>query len=142
MVKESIRLSYGVPGKIPRQVPPEGATFCGERIPAGTMLSMACYVYHNCDEYFPDASQFQPERWLDASQSADLDKKFISFSRGSRSCIGTNLAYAELFYTFAYLIRNFELELFDTTERDMEWHDAFVVATFGHLKVKVRKVER
>ena len=24
---------------------------------------------------------------------------------------------------------------------EYRWHDAFVVATFGHLKVKVRKIE-
>lgn len=84
------------------------------------MLSMSCYVYHNNDEYFSDAKHFKPERWLDSTQSADLEKHFISFSRGSRGCIGTNLAYAELFYTFAYMFRNFELQLFETTERDME----------------------
>lgn len=88
---------------------------------------------------FPDAEHFKPERWLDPAQSAALEKSYISFSRGSRGCIGMNLAYAELFYTFAYLFRNFELELFETTQHDMEWHDAFVVATFGHLRAKVRK---
>lgn len=39
VVKESLRLSYGIPGRIPRVVPPEGATFCGEHIPPGVSCS-------------------------------------------------------------------------------------------------------
>jgi cytochrome P450 len=105
------------------------------------MVSMSCYVYHQNPAYFPRASEFLPERWLEEKSAAEVEKNFISFSRGSRNCIGMNLAYAELFYGFAYLFRRFELARGDMTDRDMEWHDAFVVATFGHLKVKLRRMD-
>jgi cytochrome P450 len=106
------------------------------------MLSMSCYVYHQHEPYFPRASEFWPDRWLDEKSAAEAEKNFIAFSRGSRNCIGMNLAYAELFIGFAYLFRRFEMERAEgMTDRDMEWHDAFVVATFGHLRVKLREVQ-
>ncbi|KAI4245245.1 MAG: hypothetical protein L6R40_002602 [Gallowayella cf. fulva] len=37
-VKESLRLSLGAPGRLPRVVPETGATFCGRDIPAGVSL--------------------------------------------------------------------------------------------------------
>lgn len=35
VIKESLRLSYGVPGRMPRVVPNGGAVLCGQNIPAG-----------------------------------------------------------------------------------------------------------
>lgn len=102
---------------------------------------MTCYTYHQNPDYFPNASQFMPERWLDEKAAAENDKHFIAFSRGSRNCIGMNLAYAELFYGFAYLFRRFEMTKAEgMTDHDMEWHDAFVVATLGHLRVMVKEL--
>lgn len=143
VVKESIRLSYGVPGKIPRQVPPGGTTLCEQYIPAGTMLSMCALVYHNHEDYFNRASEFIPERWLGGSaREAETEKSFISFSRGSRNCIGMHLAYAELFYGFAYLFRRFEIvRAHGMSDSDMEWYDTFVVSTVGHLKVNLKRRE-
>ena len=110
------------------------------------------------DQYFPNAKTFKPERWL-AADTNELENRMLSFSKGSRGCMGIkyefqtlmyeseahiehSLAYAELFTTFAYVFREFDLELYDTTTHDMDWHDAFTPATFGHLKVKVKNVAR
>ena len=38
----------------------------------------------------------------------------ISFGRGPRSCIGMNLAYAQMYIVMANVFRKFDLELFDT----------------------------
>ena len=48
-----------------------------------------------------------------------------------------NLAYAELYLVVAHLFRRFEMELFETTEWDMEWKDFFTTVFRGHLKVRV-----
>lgn len=66
----------------------------------------------------------------------------LSFSRGSRSCIGINLAYATLHLTVAHLFRRFEVKTTGyTTEADMEWKDRFVPQANGRIKgfVKVRE---
>jgi cytochrome P450 len=139
VIRETLRLSYGVPGKLPRVVPPGGAELAGTFLPGGTTVSMACYVYHHHEPFFERPDEFLPERWLDPEKATELERAWIPFSRGSRNCIGQNLAWSELFYTFAYLFRRFEISNGGTTERDMEWHDAFVVATFGHLRVRLRR---
>jgi cytochrome P450 len=145
VIKESLRLSYGVPGKLPRVVPADGAELAGRFIPGGTTISMSCHTYHHNPAFYRDDPDiFLPERWLrqegDDGKARD-EEPLISFSRGSRGCLGQNLAYAELHYTIAYLLRCFELEVVETTEHDMDWHDAFVVATYGHLKVTAKRRE-
>lgn len=35
VVKESLRLGYGLPGRVPRVVPKEGAVLCDQKIPGG-----------------------------------------------------------------------------------------------------------
>jgi hypothetical protein len=91
----------------------------------------------------------------------------VSFSRGSRSCIGikyvvlhvhnqrnshlpctrkfqltpSSLAYATLHLTVAHLFRRFEITTTGyTTEEDMEWNDRFVPVPNGRIKglVKIR----
>lgn len=105
------------------------------------MLSMAAYVYHTHEPYYSRPDEFLPERWI-GDTAQDAESHLISFSRGSRNCLGLQLAYAELFYTFAYMFRRFEITLSENmNESDMEWHDAFLVAFFGHLKVRVKKTD-
>jgi hypothetical protein len=39
VVKESLRFSFGVPGRIPRVVPVEGAVICGQHVPPGVRIN-------------------------------------------------------------------------------------------------------
>ena len=66
---------------------------------------------------FPDPERFDPERWL---QEQRLDKYLTNFCKGTRGCLGINLAYAELFLAFAGVFRRFDFELFDTTVDDVK----------------------
>ncbi|ETI24063.1 hypothetical protein G647_03432 [Cladophialophora carrionii CBS 160.54] len=140
VVKEALRMSMGVPGRMARVVPEGGAVLCGQKIPGGTAITSVCYCYHFDPEVFPSPHTFDPDRWL-SPDAPKLEARFMAFSKGPRSCIGINLAYAELYLNLAYMVRRFELEAFDTTDKDMEWKDNFVVSTKGHLRVKVRRVE-
>lgn len=45
-----------------------------------------------------------PERWL---KGENLDRHLFSFSKGSRQCIGINLAYAELYMVLAGVFRRY-----------------------------------
>jgi hypothetical protein len=52
-----------------------------------------------------------------------------------------SLAYAELFTTLGYVFRKFDLQLCGTTEHEMNWHDCYTPATFGHLKVTIKELD-
>ena len=89
VIKESLRFSYGVPGRIPRIVPEEGAVIAGYNVPAGTSVGHSAFCYHTDDAHFENAREYRPERWLESAEKyAELDSKMLSFSRGPRGCLG------------------------------------------------------
>lgn len=137
IVKESIRLGYGVPGRLPRKVPAGGATFCGQHVPAGFAICSTAYGIHTNEAYFTNAAEFRPERWL-GDEKLELEKKLVSFSRGTRSCLGMNMAYAEMYLTFAYVFRRFDLKPSGTVAKDIEeWKDCFLPMVRKHLEVTI-----
>jgi cytochrome P450 len=59
-------------------------------IPPGTAIGMTSILIHTNPEIFPEPDRFYPERWLndDGSQRKDLERFLLSFSKGSRQCLG------------------------------------------------------
>jgi cytochrome P450 len=151
-VQECIRLSYGVCTRLQRIAPDETLAFNdGNKdwyIPPGTPVSMTSVLIHHDESVFPNSRKFLPERWIGNPQ---LSKYLVSFSKGTRQCIGINLAYAELYVALARIFRaygsediRFEgdagyLELFDTTMYDVELtKDVFIpVGPDGSKGVRV-----
>ncbi|EXJ73188.1 uncharacterized protein A1O5_02948 [Cladophialophora psammophila CBS 110553] len=144
-IKEGLRLSNGVSTRLQRIDPDNPVVFVdrtkhrGKRyvLPPGTPLSMTAMLVHFDESVFPQPLSFAPDRWLhhaDADSPAPaLDKYLVPFSRGTRQCIGMNLAYAELYITLAMVFRVYGspdvrmkgdrgyLELFETEwARDVE----------------------
>ena len=90
---------------------------------------MSTYIQHRNEDLFPDAETFNPDRWL-GTHNSELEKYLVNFSKGTRSCLGINLAKAELFLTLAMIFRRFDLELFETDRSDVDMaHDFFVPYT-------------
>ncbi|MCJ1345383.1 hypothetical protein MMC31_003590 [Peltigera leucophlebia] len=116
VVNEAIRLSHGTIFRSSRVAPTESLTYKGLVIPPGSPVSMSSYFVLMDPEVFPDPESFKPERWIQATeQGQNLTRFLIAFTKGSRICLGINLAYAELYITIASLLRRFDLELFETT---------------------------
>lgn len=90
VLKESLRLSYGVPGPISRIVPPGGATIAGRKVPAGAAVSHSAFLYHTDASAFPEPGVWRPERWIEAdpNQEHEMKRAWMPFSRGSRQCLG------------------------------------------------------
>jgi len=128
VVKEALRLSYGVCTRLQR-VPYEDLSFEDWIIPAGTPVGMTSTLIHHDESIFPNSKEFQPERWIEDSR---LDRYLVSFSKGSRQCVGMNLAYAEMYLWLSGVFRRFGsnevrfegdegiFELVDTTIEDVE----------------------
>ena len=53
----------------------------------------------------------------------------------------SSLAYCEIYITLAHLLRRYDLELYQTTQEDMEWKDSFAPMTKGPLRVLLKKAE-
>ena len=110
VIKEALRLSYGVSSRLQRVSPDsplyftDSATKTQWQIPANTPVSMTSVMVHHDEAIFPDSWSFVPERWIENPQ---LDRYLVSFSKGTRQCLGINLAYAELFICLSSLFKRF-----------------------------------
>lgn len=52
-------------------------------------MSMSSYLVHHDESIFPDSYSFKPERWIEVGDKSDrLTKYMVSFTRGSRACLG------------------------------------------------------
>ena len=88
LIKEGLRLSYGVASRIPRIAPDRTLTYGDWEIPPGTAVSMThSSIYHD-ETIFPDSYSFSPERFLDTSETKGPGRYFAPFGRGTRSCLG------------------------------------------------------
>jgi len=126
VIREIIRYSNPVPGRLPRIVPEGGAIVDGAFIPAGTAVGMSAYLTHRVENLFPDGDTFNPDRWLERS-SSNLDDYILTFSKGSGRCPGVNLAWAELYLMIGTLFRRCEITLAKNTSPDcLLWSDHVV----------------
>jgi cytochrome P450 len=128
VVKESIRLSYGPLTRLPRVATEETLRYKEYAIPPGTPVSQISYFVHTNETVFPEPFRFHPDRWVEAAKRGfPLNNYLASFTKGSRQCLGMGLAYAEIYLTFARLLRSFDYELYNTTIEDLQIHRAFVI---------------
>ena len=71
-------------------------------------------------EIFPHPNAFKPDRWLDGY--------LVTFSKGTRSCLGINIAYSDIYLGVAALVSRFDMKLYDfDRRRDLDFvRDTFV----------------
>ncbi|KAI9815380.1 MAG: hypothetical protein M1832_005519 [Thelocarpon impressellum] len=126
VIKEGLRMSFGVIGRLPRTTPEPGAVFDGYPIPAGTDVGMSSWMMHRDPIVFPNPDRFEPERWTDPAEAKRLEGNLVSFGKGSRQCLGMPLAYCELYVTLGTLFRHCDkLRVHECGPEDMTYEDYF-----------------
>ncbi|KAL9609843.1 MAG: hypothetical protein Q9167_005410 [Letrouitia subvulpina] len=128
IIKEGLRLSFGTMHRRPRVSPNQDLRFQDWVIPAGTPVGMSAYFMHRDPTIFPRPMEFLPERWL-SNVTPAMERNYVPFSRGSRYCLGMNLAYCEVNFILAALFRpgGLDFDLFETCESDVKpAHDVIV----------------
>ncbi|EAU35560.1 conserved hypothetical protein [Aspergillus terreus NIH2624] len=110
VIHESLRMMPGVSHRSARIAREEDLVYKSRDgrvqwiIPRGTPIGMTSMINHWDEEFFPSPDRFLPERWLvDGQPNYKLQKTLIAFGKGSRSCIGENLAYCELYIMAALM---------------------------------------
>ncbi|KAI8232761.1 hypothetical protein K4K57_010975 [Colletotrichum sp. SAR 10_99] len=139
VLMESLRLMYGSPSRLPRVAPDEDVVYQGtwtppggsapvdvsHVIPRGYAYGMSAYIMHTDERLFPEPSKFLPERWLDESgqRKKGLERFLLTFSKGSRQCLGMQLAYCELHVAVAAVVLRAlpYMRLYETTDVDVEY---------------------
>lgn len=132
-IKEALRLSTGVCSRLPRSnklAPTTYTTPTGKEyvFPPGIVISMSILDLHYNGEIFTNPTSFDPSRWLDsgAQKLQQMERAYAPFGRGARQCVGLELAKEEITLMAGNLFHRFDLELFETTARDVSIaHDYF-----------------
>ncbi|KAF2008686.1 cytochrome P450 [Aaosphaeria arxii CBS 175.79] len=128
IVKESLRLSYGVMHRLPRVSPDLPLQYKQWVIPPKIPVGMSAYLMHTDPEVYPDPFHFNPDRWI-GDIDPNMNRNWVPFTRGSRNCLGHNLAVAEISLALAVLFRpgGPDMELFETDESDVIMAHDFLI---------------
>lgn len=126
VINEGFRISYGITARLARVSPDAPLRYKDWLIPAGIPVAMTSILLHDNQDLFPEPKVFRPERWLQPGAQR-LEKYLVNFSKGSRACLGQNLARAEIPLTLAAVFGGrFDFELFETDRSDVDLkHDLF-----------------
>lgn len=109
---------------------------------------MTAPLLNRLPSLYPSPNSFLPDRFL---SNPSLSRYQLAFSKGSRQCIGMNLAYTELQCITAGIFRRYDvydgsgtqsgptLELFQTSREDVDMACDFVTtaAKVGSRGVRV-----
>ncbi|KAM5467008.1 hypothetical protein MauCBS54593_005628 [Microsporum audouinii] len=128
LIKESLRLSYGVMHRLPRISPDVPIQYKQYSIPPGVPVGMSAYFMHSDANAFPEPDKYIPDRWL-GKITPETHRSYVPFTRGSRNCLGMNLAMSEMSLILAVLFRPHgpKFELFGTDESDVKQAHDFLI---------------
>ena len=135
VLAEGNRLSFGLTKRNGRTAPDELLRYGSYSIPPGTLVCTSSLAVHTNESIFPDPWEFKPERWL-GQEGAKARQFQFAFGKGSRKCLGINLAYAELYLAIA-AVANWDVELYQTDESDVTFQHDYQVA---HAKLDSKGV--
>jgi cytochrome P450 len=115
VVKEALRIHPAVGLNLERIVPDGGVTLCGQFFPEGTVVGCNVAVIHFNKEVYGanyPVEEFRPERWLEASseQRSLMDRSFLAFGSGKRTCIGKNISLLEIHKVVPLLLKRFKVK--------------------------------
>ncbi|KAM7187555.1 Cytochrome P450 [Naviculisporaceae sp. PSN 640] len=124
VIKETLRLLAVLGTTLERTVPAQGAVVAGVHLPGGTVVGCSPYVVHRDEETFGEkVDEFRPDRWLVGSHGYEISEEkriamehaTLSWSHGSRTCLGRNLATIEMKKLIPSILLNFEFKLCEPT---------------------------
>jgi cytochrome P450 len=155
VIQEGLRLHPAVSGRQQRVAPTEDllytnpATKKSYKLPKGTVMAMNPILLSRIPSLYPSPGEFRPERFIENPRLRGYN---FTFSRGTRVCMGMNLAYQEMYVILAGLFGRFDgpdgrdrkkaggerLELFKTGRGDVETVRDFVTENIRDGSVGVR----
>jgi len=134
VVKEAMRAHPSIGLTSSRHVPASGRELCGHFLRAGCRVGVNPYVLH-CEKtiFGTGADDFNPDRWFRAD-AATMDRYMFQFGAGACTCIGKNIAMAEIHRLVPQFFRASDVELVDSGREWVEHNTWFVKQTGIEVK--------
>lgn len=122
-VLEVLRIASVLPIALPHQTSEE-TTLGGYTIPKATLVIVNLWAVNHDTRVFENPNEFNPYRFLneDGEVCKEKSKFQLPFSIGSRRCLGSTLAKAEIFLLLACLLQHFEFSSTTGGTVDLESH--------------------
>jgi cytochrome P450 len=108
VLEEALRL-YPPAWAVPRQAY-EDDELGGQRVPAGTTVTVCPYVTHRNPAFWEHPEAFDPERFTPERSAARPEYAYYPFGGGPRGCIGRQFAMMEAQLVLAMVVQRFRLE--------------------------------
>ena len=80
-------------------------------VPKGTVVQPLILAPHLYEKYYPQPSEFRPERWLETKAKDRPKRAYLPFGGGPRSCLGQNFARMEGVLTLATVCQRWRVEV-------------------------------
>ncbi len=112
-IKEAMRLFPSVGLSMQRHSPATGIELSGYFIPPGWHVGCnPCIVQYDPKVFGEDAEEYRPERWLELEEkSKEMEKAFLAFGAGTRTCIGKNISLTEIHTLVPEILRHFDISM-------------------------------
>ncbi|KAI1483467.1 cytochrome P450 [Daldinia eschscholtzii] len=141
VVNEGLRMANPTPSRLPRVCEDQDLKYKQYIIPKGTTISTTTQDTHNDASVFAQPFEFIPERWADPEERRRLGRHLQPWGRGTRLCLGMELATTDLYLAVSRLFgpgAGFEMRLYDTVDDDwVAYHEWFAAFPRGRgLRVK------
>ncbi|KAF9693475.1 hypothetical protein EKO04_008401 [Ascochyta lentis] len=114
VINESLRTHPAAGLPLERIVSAGDVQICDVVLSAGTKVGCNAWALHLDQELWgEDAHIWRPERWIEASgpKKPEMKNSMFAFGAGSRTCIGKNVSYLEMYKLIPAVLRSFDIEL-------------------------------
>jgi len=101
---------------------------CGQKVPAGSYITISSWVLHRHTLYWEEPDAFKPDRFLPENSSKIIPFSYIPFGAGSRVCLGKHLGLLESVLLLAMIAQSFKLRV----------REGFVVEPVGRMTLRPR----
>ncbi|CAG2109332.1 unnamed protein product [Medioppia subpectinata] len=79
----------------------------GITIKKDQMIEVPVYAIHHCEDFYPNAEQFDPDRFMPHNRHKIIPYTYLPFGAGPRSCIGMRFALMEAKLGLAHIVSKY-----------------------------------
>ncbi|XP_017492981.1 PREDICTED: cytochrome P450 3A9-like, partial [Rhagoletis zephyria] len=127
VIKETLRMTPPVP-RLQRRVGTDTYKLNGVTLPKDVTVEVAVYAIHHSDEYYPEPSKFNPDRFMPENKHKLVPYTYLPFGAGPRNCVGMRFAYQELRLCLAKIVRQYKFAPTAETEIPMVYNKIGIVS--------------
>ncbi|CAG2113397.1 unnamed protein product [Medioppia subpectinata] len=111
----------------------------GITIEKGKCVEIPVYAIHHSEEYYENAHQFDPDRFMPQNRHKLVAYTYLPFGAGPHNCIGMRFALMEVKLAFVHIIQRFRFVRTEQTSVPLEYRKAVPFLSATSVVVGIQK---